>query len=92
MSLSVKIAHNTIIHYAGKVIGTVLGLFTIGFMTRYLGKDGFGYYTTILGFLQFFGILVDFGLSLTTAQMLGHSKWDKDHLFANILSLRIISA
>lgn len=92
MTLSKKIAHNTLIQYAGKVIGTVFGLFTIGFMTRYLGKEGFGYYITIVGFLQFFGILVDFGLSLTTAQMLGHSKWDNDHLFANILSLRIISA
>lgn len=92
MSLARKIAHNTIIQYAGKVIGTVLGLITIGFMTRYLGKDGFGYYTTIMGFLQFFGILVDFGLSLTTAQMLGHSKWNEDQLYANILSLRIISA
>lgn len=92
MSLTKKIAHNTIIQYAGKIIGTVLGLVTIGIMTRYLGTEGFGYYTTIMGFLQFFGILVDFGLSLTTAQMLGHSKWNEDQLFANILSLRIISA
>lgn len=92
MSLARKIAHNTIIQYAGKTIGTVLGLITIGFMTRYLGQDGFGYYTTIMGFLQFFGILVDFGLSLTTAQMLGHSKWNEDQVFANILTLRIFSA
>jgi len=92
MSLDRKIAHHTIIQYIGKILGTILGLFTIGFITRYLGTEGFGYYTTIMGFLQFFGILVDFGLSLTTAGMLGHSKWDNDQLFANILSLRIISA
>lgn len=92
MSLSKSIAHNTIIQFSGKVIGTALGLFTVGFMTRYLGKEGYGYYTTIVGFLQFFGILVDFGLSLTTARMLGHSKWDNDYLFANILSLRVVSA
>ncbi len=92
MSLDRKIAQHTIIQYIGKILGTILGLFTIGFITRYLGTEGFGYYTTIMGFLQFFGILVDFGLSLTTAGMLGHSKWDNDQLFANILSLRIISA
>lgn len=92
MSLSRKIAHNTIIQFAGKIIGTVFGLLTIGFITRYLGKDGFGYYITIMGFLQFFGILVDFGLSLTTARMLGHSRWNEDQLFANILSMRVISA
>ncbi len=92
MSLARRIAHHTIIQYTGKSIGTVLGLITIGFITRSLGQEGFGYYTTIMGFLQFFGILVDFGLSLTTSQMLGHSKWDEDLLFANILSLRAISA
>lgn len=92
MSLARRIAHNTIIQFAGKIIGTVLGLLTVGIMTRYLGQAGFGYYTTITGFLQFFGILVDFGLTLTTAQMLGHSRWDERRLFANILSLRIISA
>lgn len=92
MSLTRRIAHNTIIQYTGTIIGTVFGLVTIGLMTRYLGKDGFGYYTTVMAFLQFFGILVDLGLSLTTARMLGHSKWDSEQLFANILSLRIISA
>lgn len=92
MSLARRIAHNTIIQFSGKVVGTGLGLLTVGIMTRYLGQAGFGYYTTIMGFLQFFGILVDFGLTLTTAQMLGHSQWDEKRLFANILSLRIISA
>lgn len=92
MSLARRIAHNTIIQFAGKAIGTVLGLLTVGIMTRYLGQAGYGYYTTIMGFLQFFGILVDFGLTLTTAQMLGHSQWDEKRLFGNILSLRIVSA
>lgn len=92
MSLTYKIAHNAIIQFAGKILGTALGLVTIGMITRYLDREGFGYYTTIMGFLQFFAIMIDFGLTITTAQMLAHNKWGEDKLFANLLSLRIISA
>lgn len=99
MSLTRRIAHNTMLQFASKVAGTLLGLFAVGIMTRYLGKAGFGYYSTIMGFLQFFGILVDLGLTLTTAQLLGQSRaqgrgadWDEETLFANILGLRTVSA
>lgn len=84
--------------FSSKVLGTILGLLTISVMTRYLGQAGFGYYSIVMGFLQFFGILVDFGLTLTTAQMLakaragGFDGWDEDTLFSNILGLRIVSA
>lgn len=99
MSLTRRIAHNTIMQFASKVIGTLLGLLTVSIMTRALGQAGFGYYSTIMGFLQFFGIFIDFGLTLTTAQMLGKARrtqgaggWDEDTLFANILGLRFVSA
>ena len=92
MSLTKRIAHHTLIQFVGKIVGTILGLITIGMITRYLGATGYGYYSTILGFIQFFGILVDFGLTITTAQMLGHGKWQQDKLFGNILSLRVISS
>ncbi|MBI4121956.1 MAG: flippase [Parcubacteria group bacterium] len=99
MSLTQRIAHNTMIQFGGKIAGTILGLFAIAIMTRYLGQVGFGYYSTIMGFLQFFGILVDFGLTLTTAQLLSQSRalgraaaWDEETLFANILGLRTVSA
>lgn len=99
MSLTRKIAHNTLLQFTSKVIGTALGLVTISLMTRALGQAGFGYYSTVMGFLQFFGILVDFGLTLTTAQMLGKSRaqgsaaaWDEQTLLSNILGLRVITA
>lgn len=92
MSLARKIAHHTIIQFIGKILGTILGLLAIGLITRYLGTEGYGYYTTILGFIQFFGILVDFGLTITTAQMLGAGRWQQDKLFGNILTLRVVSS
>ena len=59
MSYTRKIAHNTIIQMIGKGVSTVIGVVVIGMLTRYLGEGGFGQYTTIMAFLQLFGVLVD---------------------------------
>ncbi len=103
MSRTALIAKNTLIQILGRAAGTVLGLVTLGIMTRYLGAHGYGEFTTVTTFLQFFGILVDFGLSLTTVAMLsehgdeapspdGHGGTRRDRVLSNLLSLRIISA
>ncbi|MFA6537690.1 MAG: flippase [Patescibacteria group bacterium] len=92
MSLGKKIAKNTIIHLLGKVGGLIFGVVSLGIMTRYLGQVGFGYYVIVVSFLQFFGILVDFGLSLTTVQLLSQPKADQNRIMNSVMSLRVISA
>lgn len=95
MSLTRKIAWNTIVQIVGKIIATIIGLITIAIMARYLGREGFGGYTTIIAFLQIFGILVDFGLTLMTVQMISERADDKkynDKVLSNIFTLRLISA
>ncbi|MFA6919334.1 MAG: flippase [Patescibacteria group bacterium] len=92
MSLAFNVAKNTIYQILGKALGTVLGLVTIGLMTRYLGQTGFGYYTTIISFLQFFGVVIDFGLQMTTAQMLARPGADENKIFGSIVTIRLISA
>ena len=71
MGLARNIAKNTAVHIVGRAISTILALFVVGIMTRALGPDGFGGYSTIIAFLQFLGITVDFGLTLTANRMLG---------------------
>lgn len=92
MSLTKKIAHNTLIQYIAKIITTILGIFVVALMTRYLGKDGFGQYITVTAFLSFFGIIVDFGLSLTATRMVGKPGIDVDKYLSNMMTLRIISS
>lgn len=70
MSLKKQLAHNTAAQVGGKIISTLLGLIAIGILTRYLGTEQFGWYITTLAFLQFFAILIDFGLIPVTAQMM----------------------
>ncbi len=92
MNLSTKIAYNTLIQFISKIIATFLGLFTIAFITRYLGQEGFGEYTTATTFLSFFAIIADLGLTITTVQMISKPNVDQDKILGNLLSLRLISA
>lgn len=92
MSLAKKIAHNTLIQIAGKIISTVLGLFSLALITRYLGQTGFGEYTTIVTFLTFFAVIADLGLTLITVQMISGQRSDENKILNNLFSLRLVSA
>jgi len=92
MSLAAKIAKGTFYQIAGKFAGTLLGLAIIALMARYLGRAGFGYYTIIVSYLQFFGVLIDFGLQMTTAQLLARPGADQSKIFGNLLAVRLLSA
>ncbi|HYE60313.1 MAG TPA: oligosaccharide flippase family protein, partial [Candidatus Kapabacteria bacterium] len=92
MSLTRKVAHNTVIQIGGKILSTALGLLAIGMMTRYLGQEQFGWYVTAISYLQFIGILIDFGLIPVTAQMMSAPAYDKTHLFRNLLGYRFATA
>ncbi len=87
-----KIAQNSIIQITGKLVSLVLGLVAVMIMTRYLGQEKFGYYYTVIAFLQFFGILVDFGLTLTTVQMISDSRWPLSKVMNSIMSFRVLTA
>jgi|SRR3989344_1282629 len=89
MSLTRTIAHNTIIQIIGKGAGLAFSILTLGILTRYLGPTQFGYYTTAFAFLQVFGILIDFGLQMITAQLISDPKEDESRMLSNIFTLRL---
>jgi len=93
MSLAKKIAHNTLVQIIGKIISTILGLLALALITRYLGPEIFGDYTTITTFLTFFAVIADLGLTLVTVQMIsGEKNQSKENLIlSNLFSLRLIS-
>lgn len=89
MSSTRAIAHNTIIQMVGKIFSTLLGVVALGLLTRYLGTEQFGWYTSTIAFLQFIGIITDFGMTPVTAQMLSEPKYDKPYLFRNLIGFRL---
>ncbi len=91
MSLTQKLAKNTALQVGGRAIGTIFGLVTIAILTRHLGQEGYGQFTTAMTFLQIFGVLVDFGLTLTVVQMISEPRANEERIVGNIFSLRLIS-
>jgi O-antigen/teichoic acid export membrane protein len=92
MNLYAKVARNTLMQIAGKIISTILGLLAIAMITRYLSPSGFGEYTTITTFLAFFAVIADLGLTLVTAQMLSDSHNEESQVLNNLFGLRLVSA
>lgn len=86
------LAKNTALQIVGKSLATLFGLLTVAVLTRYLGTAGYGQLTIALTFLSIFAVIVDFGLTLTTTQMISEHKAQEEALLGNLLSLRVISA
>ncbi len=89
-----KLTQNSLWHLSGKIIGMVIGVITIALITRYLGQSGFGQYSTIVAWLQFFGILADGGLYLILLSELGKAKdkQEEKYIVGNFLALRLCLA
>ncbi len=92
MSLSKLVAQNTLTQIIGKAVSTALGVAVIVLVTRALGPEGYGKYTTVITFLSFFGIVADLGLTLITAQMISERDADERSIVSTVFSFRVVSA
>jgi len=91
MSLAKKVAHNIIVQVGGKIISVILGLWALVLITRLLGPNGFGEYTTIMTYLSFFAVIADLGLTLVTVQMVSGRDNDESKILNNLFGLRLVS-
>lgn len=92
MAIARKIAYNVVFNVVTKFISTVLALVGIGLITRYLGKEGFGDYSTVLAFFSFFGSAADLGLYVITAREISRSEADEKKILSNAFALRLSSS
>jgi O-antigen/teichoic acid export membrane protein len=91
MTLVRKIAYNTIVASGARILGVALSLISIGFIARYLGKEGFGSYSLILAFLFTFNILADLGLYSLMVREISRPKADEKKIASNIFTIRIVA-
>ncbi len=92
MAVVRKIAYNVFFNATAKILATVLALVSIGFITRYLGRDGFGDYATVLAFFSFFGSLADLGLYSIATREISRVGADEKKIMGNVFSLRLFSS
>ncbi len=89
--LAKKIAINTIISAAARIIGTLLALLTIGLITRYLTKNEWGEYSIMLTFGGIFAVLADLGLYQLMVREISKPEADEQKIASNIFTLRLLS-
>jgi O-antigen/teichoic acid export membrane protein len=87
-----KIAFNVFFNSTAKVISTVLALVAIGFITRYLGRDGFGNYATVLAFFAFFNAVADLGLYSISTREISRPGADEKAIMGKVFTLRVVSS
>ncbi|MBI4092938.1 MAG: flippase [Candidatus Kerfeldbacteria bacterium] len=91
-SLTRSVAHNTFYQVIGRSASILLALVVFVLVARHLGVEGYGYFTTITAFLQFFGVVVDLGLYIYLAKTLGEPGIDERRIVGNVFTLRLVSA
>ncbi|MFH1366371.1 MAG: flippase [Patescibacteria group bacterium] len=92
MSLTGQVGRNTLIQVLGKMLGTALGLVVVGLLTRYLGTQGYGQYTTVIAYLGFFSVIADLGLYLIVLREISKKDAQPEKVLGNVFSLRVIFA
>lgn len=95
MSLFRRLALNTAAQLVGKVASTAIGVLIVGLLTRYLGQDGFGAYSTANAFLQIFTLFLDLGINVTFVALLGEHADDpvyERRCVSALFTFRLISA
>jgi len=85
-----KIAYNTIVSAISRIAGTLLALVTVGLMTRYLGQNGFGSYSTILAFLYIFSVFADLGLYAIAVREISKQGANEQEIMSHAFSLRLL--
>jgi O-antigen/teichoic acid export membrane protein len=92
MAIARKVAYNVLFSSVSKILSTILALVAIGFITRYLGKEGFGNYATVLAFLSFFTAITDLGLYSIPVREISREGANENKIMGNVFALRIASS
>jgi len=92
MSLTRKIAYNTFIQSVGRVLSALLGFAVIAAVARYLGRSGFGQYTTVMALTGFFATIAGMGISLVVTNEISKRKARVGRFLSNAFSLRIFTS
>ena len=87
-SATKRIAYNTAVQTAGRVVVMFLGLASVAILTRYLGADGYGKFTLALVYLSFFGIAADMGLFTIAVREMSRNESRMQEIVSNTLALR----
>jgi len=89
MSNALAVAKNTFIQALGRAVSLGISILIIGTITRHLGAEQFGYFTTITSYLFFFSVFAELGLYILVSRELPFIQ-DIAGYFSNVFSFKAI--
>ncbi len=89
MSIFGKITINTLIATLARIIDSVLALILVALLTRHLGTEGYGFYTTITAYVYVFISLANLGLYNILLRDIGKESIDEEKITSDIFTLRL---
>ena len=94
MSVANKIFTNTLWQVVIRIINIFIGVFNLALITRILGQEGFGFYTTIFAFVQMLMIFADLGLYLALLREVSAAKTQaqENKVVNNIFTIRFVAS
>jgi O-antigen/teichoic acid export membrane protein len=81
-----RLLHNIAVLLSVRVVGFIVSLITLPYVTRVLGVESWGMLTLAQIILGYFGILIDWGFSLSATQKVASIRDDRDLLSKVFLS------
>jgi len=84
-----KITANTIIASLARIVDTILALILVMLLTRHLGKEGYGHYTTIVAYVHVFFSIAHLGLYNILLRDIGKPRVNEEKIVSNIFTLRL---
>lgn len=90
MSNTRRIAYNTAVQIVSRAVTVGISLVVLGYLTRYLGVEGYGQYNVIFAYLALFGVMVDFGFYLLQVREIVSKPSQESYILGNILGLKIV--
>lgn len=90
MSLSQKVAFNTVVQIVTKALTVIFGLLVTILLANYLGLEGFGNYMYVIALAIIFGAFADWGTATIGARETAKEKGKKGRALANIFLVRLV--
>ncbi len=90
MSTARKVLSNTFIQALGRLTTAAVAIVILKLISTYLGKSGYGAYTTVYEFLAFFAIIADFGIFQIAVKEMSVNPENRREIFGNIFALRLV--
>ena len=87
-----RITKNVSVVFISQIISYLLGFFTIIYIARYLGANGFGIISLALSLSAIFGVFVDMGLNTLLIREVARNKSLSNKYISNSSSLKFILA